>query len=38
MVPAYQVMWDRYTQAFIDEMKAFADAVMNDKVPADYRS
>lgn len=30
---AYQVMWDRYTQAFIDEMKAFADAVMNDKVP-----
>ena len=26
-------MWDRYTQAFIDEMKAFADAVMNDKVP-----
>ena len=30
---AYQVMWDRYTQAFIDEMKAFADAVINDKVP-----
>lgn len=30
---AYQVMWDRYTQAFIDEMKAFADAVMHDKVP-----
>lgn len=30
---AYQVMWDRYTQAFIDEMKAFADAVVNDKVP-----
>ena len=30
---AYQVMWDRYTRAFIDEMKAFADAVINDKVP-----
>ena len=30
---AYKVMWDRYTQAFIDEMKAFADAVINDKVP-----
>lgn len=30
---AYQVMWDRYTQAFIDEMKAFADAVIHDKVP-----
>ena len=30
---AYQVMWDRYTQAFIAEMKAFADAVVNDKVP-----
>ena len=30
---AYQVMWDRYTQAFIDEMKAFADSVINDKVP-----
>lgn len=30
---AYQVMWDRYTQAFVDEMKAFADAVINDKVP-----
>lgn len=29
----YQIMWDRYTQAFIDEMKAFADAVINDKVP-----
>ncbi|MGM9617009.1 inositol 2-dehydrogenase [Butyricicoccus sp.] len=29
----YKVMWDRYTQAFIDEMKAFADAVINDKVP-----
>ncbi len=30
---AYQVMWDRYTQAFIDEMKAFADAVINDRIP-----
>ena len=30
---AYQVMWDRYTQAFISEMRAFADAVINDKVP-----
>ena len=30
---AYHVMWDRYTQAFIDEMKAFADAVVNDKTP-----
>ena len=30
---AYHVMWDRYTQAFIDEMKAFADAVINDKTP-----
>ncbi len=30
---AYQVMWDRYTRAFIDEMHAFADAVINDKVP-----
>ncbi|MDO4173540.1 MAG: inositol 2-dehydrogenase [Eubacteriales bacterium] len=29
----YQVMWDRYTQAFVDEMKAFADAVIHDKVP-----
>ncbi|MGN1030626.1 MAG: inositol 2-dehydrogenase [Butyricicoccaceae bacterium] len=29
----YQVMWDRYTQAFVDEMKAFADAVINDKTP-----
>jgi myo-inositol 2-dehydrogenase/D-chiro-inositol 1-dehydrogenase len=26
-------MWDRCTQAFIDEMKAFADAVENDSVP-----
>jgi myo-inositol 2-dehydrogenase/D-chiro-inositol 1-dehydrogenase len=26
-------MWDRYTQAFIAEMKSFADAVMNDKTP-----
>ena len=30
---AYKVMWDRYTQAFINEMRAFADAVVNDKVP-----
>ena len=30
---AYQVMWDRYTRAFIDEMKAFADSVIHDKVP-----
>ncbi|MDO4615139.1 MAG: inositol 2-dehydrogenase [Lachnospiraceae bacterium] len=30
---AYQVMWDRYTRAFIDEMHAFADSVINDKVP-----
>ncbi|MBS7009874.1 inositol 2-dehydrogenase [Anaerostipes sp.] len=29
----YQVMWDRYTQAFIAEMKAFTDAVVNDKTP-----
>lgn len=29
----YQVMWDRYTQAFISEMKAFTDAVEHDKVP-----
>jgi myo-inositol 2-dehydrogenase/D-chiro-inositol 1-dehydrogenase len=29
----YHIMWDRYTQAFIDEMKAFADAVENDSVP-----
>lgn len=30
---AYQVMWDRYTRAFIEEMKAFADSVINDKIP-----
>ena len=30
---AYQVMWDRYTRAFIDEMKAFADSIINDKIP-----
>lgn len=29
----YHVMWDCYTQAFIDEMKAFANAVENDSVP-----
>jgi len=29
----YQIMWDRYTQAFIDEMRAFAHAVINDEVP-----
>ena len=28
---AYQVMWDRYTGAFVAEMQAFADAVVNDK-------
>lgn len=28
---AYQVMWDRYQGAFVNEMKAFADAVANDK-------
>lgn len=30
---AYQVMWDRYTGAFIAEMQAFADAIANDKQP-----
>lgn len=30
---AYKVMWDRYTQAFIAEMKAFAEAIANDTVP-----
>ena len=29
----YKIMWDRYTQAFIDEMRSFADAVINDKTP-----
>lgn len=29
----YKVMWDRYTQAFIAEMKSFADAILNDKTP-----
>ena len=24
-------MWDRYTGAFISEMKSFADAIINDK-------
>lgn len=28
---AYKVMWDRYTMAFVSEMKAFADAVVNNK-------
>ena len=28
---AYKVMWDRYTGAFVAEMQAFADAVVNDK-------
>lgn len=28
---AYQMMWDRYTGAFVSEMKAFADAVKNNK-------
>ncbi|NDL67176.1 inositol 2-dehydrogenase [Anaerotalea alkaliphila] len=27
----YKVMWDRYTGAFVEEMKAFADAVVNGK-------
>ena len=27
---AYKVMWDRYTMAFVAEMKAFAEAVLND--------
>lgn len=26
----YKVMWDRYTQAFVDEMKAFAKSVSED--------
>lgn len=30
---AYKIMWDRYTQSFIAEMKAFADAIKNDKEP-----
>lgn len=30
---AYHVMWDRYTQAFIDEMRSFANAVINDRIP-----
>ena len=28
---AYKVMWDRYTGAFVAEMQAFADAVINGK-------
>ena len=28
---AYKVMWDRYTGAFVAEMQAFTDAVINDK-------
>ncbi len=31
--PCYKVMWDRYTQAFVEEMKAFASAVENDSTP-----
>ncbi len=27
----YTVMWDRYTNAFISEINAFADAIINDK-------
>ncbi len=27
----YKVMWDRYTGAFVSEMKAFADSIVNDK-------
>lgn len=30
---AYKIMWDRYTQSFISEMKAFASAIKEDKVP-----
>lgn len=29
----YKAMFDRYTFAFVDELKAFADAVTNDKQP-----
>ncbi|WP_373163956.1 Gfo/Idh/MocA family oxidoreductase [Agathobaculum sp. Marseille-P7918] len=28
---AYKVMWDRYTGAFVAEIQAFADAVVNNK-------
>ena len=28
---AFQVMWDRYEQAFVNEMKAFAKAVINNE-------
>ena len=28
----HQIMWDRYTQAFVDEMKAFARCVLEDTV------
>lgn len=32
---AYKVMWDRYTEAFVNEMKAFAKALSNnEEVPA----
>jgi len=30
---AFQIMWDRYEQAFVSEMKAFAKAVANDEEP-----
>ena len=30
---AYQVMWTRYEQAFVSEMKAFAKAIVNDEEP-----
>ena len=30
---AFQVMWDRYEQAFVSEMKAFAKAIVNDEEP-----
>lgn len=26
----YKIMWDRYTGAFVSEIQAFADAVLND--------
>lgn len=30
----HEIMFDRYKQAFIDEMKDFADAVINDRTPS----
>lgn len=31
---AYQVMWDRYTEAFVNEMKSFVHALDNNKEPS----